>query len=96
MKVAIIISLWVLGWIVSVFLCMLIMRLNDWDPEDVYTLDDPDLISLYALFIIFWPLAIIAEAAYFFYKFLLKGFIFLIEIIVATKKLEDDEGEDKE
>ena len=88
---AIIISLWVLGWAFSIFLCMLIMRLNDWDPEDVYTFDDPDIISLYAMFIVFWPLAIVAEVAYFLYRFLLKGFIFLIEIIVATKKLEDED-----
>ena len=92
MKYCIIAGIWVFGYLLTVFLFMLICRLEGEDPEDVYELDGDDA-AIYLFLILLWPLGLAVEILYFLYKFLKKWFVLIIETIVAVKEMKDEEEE---
>ena len=94
MKSWVIAGVWFFGYLLTVFLFMLISRLEGDDPEDVYELDD-DNAGMYIFLILIWPIALVIEILYFLYKFLKKWFVLAIEIIVAAKELKQKEYEEK-
>lgn len=93
MKALIIGGVWFFGYLLTVFLVMLICRLEGDDPEDVYELDS-DTAGIYIFLIIIWPLTLAIAILYFLYKFLRKWFVLAIEVIVAAKELKQEEYEE--
>ena len=93
MKLWIIAGVWFFGYLLTVFLLMLILRLEGDDPEDVYEID-ADTAGIYLFLILLWPIALVIEILYFLYKFLRKWFVLAIEVIVAAKELKQKEYED--
>ena len=93
MKLWVIAGIWFFGYLLTVFLLMLILRLEGDDPEDVYEIDADDA-AIYLFIIFIWPIALAIEILYFLYKFLKKWFVLAIEVIVAAKELKQEEYEE--
>lgn len=85
-------GIWVFGYLLTIFLFMLICRLEGEDPEDVYELDGDDA-AIYLFLILLWPLGFAGETLYFLYKFLKKWFVLIIELIIARKEMNEDEDD---
>lgn len=94
MKAILIPFIWVVGYLISLFLFMLIRRLTGEDPDDVYTLDDESNVIIYFFLILLWPLGLAAELLYFLFIFLRKWFVLIIETIVAVKEIKDEEEDE--
>ncbi len=94
MKLRFIAGIWIFGYLLTVFLFMLICRLEGDDPEDVYELDDNN-VGIYILLILLWPIGLVIEILYFLYKFLKKWFVLAIEAIIAAKELKQEEYEEE-
>lgn len=90
MKYGIIAGVWFFGYLLTVFLLMLMCRLEGVDPEEVYGLDEGNVI-IYAFLMLLWPLGFVIELLYFLFKFLRKWFVLIIETIVAAKEIKDEE-----
>ena len=93
MKICIILGIWLVGYLVSLFFTMLVFRLTGEDPEDVYEFND-DNVLIYAFEIIFWPIALIGFFIYFTFRFLKKWYVFAIEFIIAEKELKEEKYEE--
>lgn len=91
MKILLFILIWILGYLISVFLFMLISRLSGEDPDDVYGFDE-DYFIIYAGLLALWPLGLFLEILLFVLKFFKKWFVFAIETIVAIKERREDES----
>lgn len=93
MKLWVIAGIWIFGYLLTIFLLMLILRLEGEDPEDVYELDGDDA-AICLFLILLWPLGLAVEILYFLYKFLKKWFVLIIELIIARKEMKKKEDED--
>lgn len=93
MKLFVIAGVWFFGYFLTVFLFMLICRLEGDDPEVVYELDEKTA-AIYLFLILLWPIGFVIEILYFLYQFLKKWFVLAIEVIVATKELKQKEYEE--
>lgn len=89
MKLRFIAGIWIFGYLLTVFLLMLICRLEGDDPEDVYELNE-DNVGIYVLLMLLWPIALVIEILYFLYKFLKTWFVLIIELIIARKEMKED------
>jgi hypothetical protein len=81
------IIIWIAGYFITLFLCMLIDRLGGLDPEAVYNgydIGGEDFDALIAL-IFLWPLMLIFLILCIVWKCLRKLMIATIEVIVAIK-----------
>ena len=94
MKALIIVGVWLFGYLLALFLFMLIFRLEGDDPEDVYEINS-DTAGMYLFLIFIWPIALVIEILYFLYQFLKKWFVLAIEVIVAAKELKQKEYEEE-
>lgn len=94
MKIVIGCGLWFFGYLISVFLLMLFLRLMGESPEDVYDVN-PDAMCIYMLMLILWPVALAIEIIYFTYKFIKKFFVLGVESIIAMKEIKEESEKEK-
>ena len=92
MKLWVIAGIWLFGYLLTVFLFMLMCRLEGEAPEDIYELDE-DNTGIYMFLMLLWPLGLAIETLYFLYKFLKKWFVLVIELIIARKEMKMDKEE---
>lgn len=92
MKLWVIAAVWFFGYLLTVFLFMLICRLEGEDPEDIYELDEGN-VAIYMGLMLLWPLGLVIETLYFLYKFLKKWFVLIIELIIAGKEMKENEDD---
>lgn len=90
MKALIIIGGWLVGYAITLFFFMLILRLLGDSPEEVYGIDSGNA-ELYLLIGVVWPLFLLCELLYLIWRFLKKWFVFAIELIVASKEIKEEE-----
>jgi hypothetical protein len=81
------IIIWIIGYFITLFLCMLIDRLGGLDPEAVYNGYDIDgeYFDMTIALIFLWPFVLIFCIFWIMWKCLRKLMIATIEVIVAIK-----------
>lgn len=94
MKIVIGCGLWFFGYLISVFLLMLLLRLMGESPEAVYDFD-ADAMGIYMLMLILWPVALAIEVLYFTYKFINKFFVLGVESIIVMKEIKEESEKEK-
>jgi uncharacterized membrane protein YciS (DUF1049 family) len=89
MKIIIITGAWIVGWLVSIFLILLICRLEG-DSTEIYNFKSSDYEMCTLLFLL-WPVALVIGLLYLLLKLLKKSMIVAIETIVAYRNIKKEQ-----